>query len=754
MIVVFTEMRKGETIMKKRSTFIVFLAALLCLTMLFASCDFLRGNTDDDINEETNNAQDMTLSEEPAASVERVDYTAKLREWEKYVSYKAPENMDIVNSAFSYYGNSENSTYSIHGDLLYVRQTNYINDYYNGTVTSTSHYVYNLVSGTQIVGVTGSRSDVSSTEKRTSYSVDFLADGAIFLVRRTVATPSANSYGAWISVIYYTFYDAAGNTLETFSSDVLDDSTAYGVETYSTYSYVTISDKCYVCTGGEIVATFAAEEVRGVPTVTREYNGYKYTAFENGVIRVYDANYNETARYEAELGWEDAYRQVYYLENGDLYIQYMSYNADKTNYTAYSGDMYMLIKNVHVSVSTGEVTYLDPTFYVADMISAADMAEDRRISINGEYQLATIVKINADKTMAYEYSYVVLDNNMKTVAELPYILKDQMGLITALDADTYIVPTAATMGSSYMYNYYTVDRNNGRVSLYDIEDVMSDRDDRQYIEGGFIANDILYSENNTELSDLRYVYDYSIVKNKVVLVEEAVDGKTVKEDPALNHMSYSSPYTFTLTPDGKLVSNNQKQPNTTAEATFTADRYMGVTIRYSVSSEGSYDIFTITHYQARYDYNYYIESGISGEVTSNITVYLEEGDTLTFMYSKDGSADYGDDCATIHSITIEGEQSSNTSNVELNRYIMYIDSNGYACTSGTIDGTIYSTYDDFFITRGYNESSGETYYALYNITGGFVFSADRMDVVKTLSDGVLIRCYSPNNTSYTYYTVK
>ena len=91
---------------------------------------------------------------------------------------------------------------------------------------------------------------------------------------------------------------------------------------------------------------------------------------------------------------------------------------------------------------------------------------------------------------------------------------------------------------------------------------------------------------------------------------------------------------------------------------------------------------------------------------------------------------------------------------------MHIGADGHVVDSVTIDGTIDRTFEDFFITRVYNESTGEVSYVLYDIIGGYMasFNAEIIEVAQTLSDGgVLLRCIfrnSDNSYSYTYYTVK
>ncbi len=91
---------------------------------------------------------------------------------------------------------------------------------------------------------------------------------------------------------------------------------------------------------------------------------------------------------------------------------------------------------------------------------------------------------------------------------------------------------------------------------------------------------------------------------------------------------------------GVLVSSN-KQNSTSSTLTFTAQRQVEVVLSIAVSSESGYDKFTLSLNGAqRYQ--------ISGtERVENITFTLSAGETLTFVYSKDGSQSSGQDRGSI-----------------------------------------------------------------------------------------------------------
>ena len=109
-------------------------------------------------------------------------------------------------------------------------------------------------------------------------------------------------------------------------------------------------------------------------------------------------------------------------------------------------------------------------------------------------------------------------------------------------------------------------------------------------------------------------------------------------------------YGFVLDADDAtvLVSNNQKQSSSKATLTLTFDRTMLLTFQYKVSSEANYDKLTIVHNTEALA----TESGTSGS-WKDCTVYVADGDTITFTYSKDSSGDRGDDTAWLKNFSTQ-----------------------------------------------------------------------------------------------------
>ena len=95
---------------------------------------------------------------------------------------------------------------------------------------------------------------------------------------------------------------------------------------------------------------------------------------------------------------------------------------------------------------------------------------------------------------------------------------------------------------------------------------------------------------------------------------------------------------------GVLTSTNKTNPSS-SEYRITAQYAMTVTFKYMTSSESGYDIL----YIRKNGSNLTSTSGTNADYTE-YSVYLNAGEYLSFVYSKDGSSYAGEDCAYIKDI--------------------------------------------------------------------------------------------------------
>lgn len=100
--------------------------------------------------------------------------------------------------------------------------------------------------------------------------------------------------------------------------------------------------------------------------------------------------------------------------------------------------------------------------------------------------------------------------------------------------------------------------------------------------------------------------------------------------------------------DGETVlsSGSKGKANSTSTLTLTATADTHLTFEYKVSTEATYDKFSITHGSNT------VVNGASGIVDwTLVELDVATGDTLTFTYKKDGSGDKNDDCVYLRNFT-------------------------------------------------------------------------------------------------------
>ena len=113
-----------------------------------------------------------------------------------------------------------------------------------------------------------------------------------------------------------------------------------------------------------------------------------------------------------------------------------------------------------------------------------------------------------------------------------------------------------------------------------------------------------------------------------------------------------------------FTSNNSGQANSRASTTLTALFDMNISFNYSYSSEPTYDKFTLTVG------NTTIENAVSGATT--IKTYsgsLMAGESITFIYSKDGSRDSNNDKCMFYDMTVTSPEQIGTEIKSLARKI-------------------------------------------------------------------------------------
>lgn len=127
---------------------------------------------------------------------------------------------------------------------------------------------------------------------------------------------------------------------------------------------------------------------------------------------------------------------------------------------------------------------------------------------------------------------------------------------------------------------------------------------------------------------------------------------TTKEEIPAAHKHVVENYTAVTTlgasfsVSGNTYTSTNKSHGSSSTLTVTALRDMTLGFYYGVSSESRYDWFTIKH-------NGVQQARVAGSYTNvSMTLYLNEGDVVTFTYSKDGSGNSGSDCGWVGFATL------------------------------------------------------------------------------------------------------
>lgn len=526
-----TVIQKRRNIMKKQTIIILFLSAILCLTMLFVSCD--QGKTVE-TTEETTTSVETTEEITTEAVIEdvEVDYSSIIADWNKYVEFDTPELPSVLDK----YNNSlittddalDNVDVRLNGKLLFVTTT------YNNTefvwgegeypTRQYTYAIYNVETG-KAIRPTYTVPSYRVYDEYPELTYSFNVFGGILEVTtgqltKTILNPdndpnTPDEY-AYDYIYTYSYYDQNGDTLASGleERDCRTDFTANGD------LLVYVADKCYLMRDDKVFFTFNKGQERPLPRVDFEYLDYKYL-FEGSTVRVFDANFNLIAQYTDHYNYDGFYQQI--LNNGNVYTQYL-YGLDKNatdyDYATVDGNKYN-VKHVILDVASGKAAELELGFVVANLISNVD--NDANMTVKDNNHFAEVYKFTEGK-IATECSFLILDNNMTEVKELPKILKNQCeGTKFSTSGKLIIAMDTVRFEGESENVYYTVDVTDNTVELFvDIDETNYD-----YVIGGyvpeysefgnyFIYNGIVYTTENELVCDLTDAESFAVLGDTVL----------------------------------------------------------------------------------------------------------------------------------------------------------------------------------------------------------------------------------------------
>ncbi len=478
--------------MKKRSRWMLLLSALLCLSILFASCQRSDDPTGDPLDSGTADSETDTGiiadPEEPIPANEQVDYKSLVDQWTKYLTYRAPEAETAWKAAelFTLPENVYETNYSIEYRVShlydpFIMLTSTKTD----LVTMEEEYtaeVYHLTHGTHVGTWTATNAATADTLNFSSY------DGLIFEVERITNG----------GVYTYDYYDALGNEIAkdvpVAEAGVASGSTSLGQDR------LVVGGKVLIGRDGTLLATFQEGEERPVLDSVNElatYRGLTYGWGNDGwndIFLVYDVEGRYKLRYTPYDVYDDYHVTI--LGDGNVLFEYEleceDIEEDYTYEEVRNGERYRY-KAELLSVTDGTVREIKTDFYIDWMISNAE-DRDSNLKLTDQYagcQYAEIYKI-VDRKLSEKPVFAILDGNLNIVAELPSIMKDQAWIQRAQDENTWIL----SMERVGHRAYYSLDLTTAQLSLYNENNM-----DRE-LTNGFILDQSIYNDKMVLLFEL------------------------------------------------------------------------------------------------------------------------------------------------------------------------------------------------------------------------------------------------------------
>jgi len=529
---------------------IFFMAALLCLTMLFAACtsesdiEETSGTDTEAIDTGTETEGDTDAATEPEAEPEIeatpkdevVDYAAIIAEWGKYLSVTQPDNEGtFTSSRYMYHVYTQNIdgvriTQAVNGDIVAV--TTRYDAVYNTpfgeapvlvTPERTSTLFFNLSTGAQIIPNSVSQSDyvheIHSFSRDYEYRVYLNSIVEITFIKYEQGMFEGVPVWNPEPIVTYSYYDANGTALATN----IEERATY----YSEIGCVEIEGKNYYCQDGEII--FVTDDVypHKIPNFGDEYNGYKYyVSLQNERIQVVDTRtYRLVVDYKIpdNLLVDDTFFSV--LSGGDIYLFALEqvddnsrfYDVELEDVPGCNDGLY----NVHhiiISVSTGEAKKVDADFAVVKMFNKA-RSEYSGIELKGDYQYAEILRIE-DKKLSGVVESVILDDTLTEVAKLPAIFKNQNGIEGAMGSKLLV--NVKNFATGYETTF-VADMVLGTVA----QNIQSDTSVEE-INNGYIIDGKVYNFDFEELLDLSGL-NYTVRSGNLYIIETVVQEEETED---------------------------------------------------------------------------------------------------------------------------------------------------------------------------------------------------------------------------------
>ncbi len=495
--------------MKKRLLWILFISALLCLSMLFAACDSGTTNIDTDGASETESVEDGTSETgsetntvEEIPEDEITDYAAILTEWSTYITAVGME------SEFNYQGSGQiqldttdsdrTVTMIMHGRIAEITiqyEYNLRNPEDDNLVTTQKEdkYFVNFETGARVLNETLTYGDYSFDHNKyiNTYEAQVLLDTIVEVeskVWKNTAEEGEAEIYEWVST--YAYYKRDGQRIAQNLEEPATTVTSGGVNA------VIIGDTAYHCKNSDVILETDKNTAHALPSFDpdsiTEYGGYTYFFDGNGRIKVVDTGYMVVVDCPVPGYILDNLRFATILSNGDVYFyaQKLCEEGSKDFNVEYEDEKYK-VWHLVISLETGEAAEIDAPYMVMTAPISNYNAADYGMKIEGSYQLATVLRIADGKVEPYNYESVILGDNLTEVAILSKLVKDQAQIYIGIESGKLIVRAFGLTGDAL----YMADTENNTVTRYPANVTALN-------DGGFILDGKVYNNAVEEIFDL------------------------------------------------------------------------------------------------------------------------------------------------------------------------------------------------------------------------------------------------------------
>lgn len=366
--------------------------------------------------------------------------------------------------------------------------------------------------------------------------------------------------------------------------------------------------------------------VNSSSTTVSSLDGLKLVSEDTGTLVKLASKKNANA--QATLSKESAYYSVRLGADAGLRFKY--------NFTK---DM------LSAAFSTDDVDLSSYTFgvYVA---KSTDLAGD---TLTSKVADSTVKKLQIEAT-----NKVVTADDV-TFAAVLVGFNDEAKYNTEFTSVAYASNGTTTLysaESSYSYmkaiNYYLDEGNevHNQLSAEQVSELTTLKEDNE------VGYRVVEEDGNLNL------YQYGVKSNTNIgspiktVAKPAVSTATYTVDLKNKGTSTNSGTLYAFNQQGNVyTSSNQGKSSSNASMVVTATSAGTIVFNYDVQGEAKYDYLTVYHNKnvAQNSEGKDIDKSLSTTVsiTGSATIEVEEGDTLTFSYTKDGSGDKGNDCAII-----------------------------------------------------------------------------------------------------------